>query len=627
MPAEEAADPAAWSVVLQPHTRHRDPDFWRAWSSLASQAPPFLRPEFFALTRPLAGEGEHFVAAAYRGGALVAALPLVRRGHRIETPRCEHAPEYDMVGDPEAVAAIWRALADEPGWDELVLHDILAASPLAVRLPQVALRDLGATVVRSASRSPYLALPGHEARLPSKLKQNLRRCARKLGGVELERIARFSRPDLLDGLAIEAMAWKGSSGTSIASSPELRHFYMALAAARRGELGLYFLRAGGRRLAFLLALEDRRNLYALKMGYDPGFIEHSPGHLLFGEVARDAEKRGLLELHFLGKDEEWKRRWTSLTRDHVDLVVYRPTARGVATLIAREIVKPRVPARTLAILSRARRELSTRQLRCQRKDLLGIHSLPDRVLDRLPPGLGIRSGVRRVLAASPDRALDIVGAPSAFAPGQWVRVLDNDRMRAALDGKEKLRGLKFVQSQWETCGKVYRVQRSVRRLLDDRGRLRPVTRTVLLDQVTCDIGGDELGCGRHCPLMYRDEWLEPAEAPAPTAEAGRGPRQFARIHPLDQIRASLDASGRREGLTFMSEMARHAGKLLPVVRRLERVYERDNWGPTRGPVYVLDGAFCTGAAVGELGPCDRACSLLWHGDWLTMEDEPGRVTA
>ena len=62
-----------------------------------------------------------------------------------------------------------------------------------------------------------------------------------------------------------------------------------------------------------------------------------------------------------------------------------------------------------------------------------------------------------------------------------------------------------------------------------------------------------------------------------------------------------------------------AGRRLRVVRRLSRVFELDRWTPPRAPVYLLDGARCTGAVLGDLGPCDRGCALMWHGDWLELD--------
>ncbi len=90
----------------------------------------------------------------------------------------------------------------------------------------------------------------------------------------------------------------------------------------------------------------------------------------------------------------------------------------------------------------------------------------------------------------------------------------------------------------------------------------------------------------------------------------------------DEIAAGLDLFGRRDGLPFMPEMARHAGQRFFVGDPIPAVFENDRWGPTRKPIYLLEGLHCSGAVPGEAGPCDRACPLLWHEDWLVFEPEP-----
>ncbi|HEX8115013.1 MAG TPA: hypothetical protein VF516_45105, partial [Kofleriaceae bacterium] len=216
-------------------------------------------------------------------------------------------------------------------------------------------------------------------------------------------------------------------------------------------------------------------------------------------------------------------------------------------------------------------------------------------------------------------AREPLGAASGFAPGSWVRVKPAPALRELLDDRGRTRGLSFTQAQWDTAGEVFQVARQVRRLRDDHGRFRPISRTVLLDGVDCSGHGPEpAGCGRHCPMMYRDEWLEAAPAPH------RGPTQpsterHARVRSVEEIRAGLDLRGRRDGLTFMPEMAQHAGKRFAIASQLARVFEHDRWVTTRAPIYVLRGAQCSGTVVGDSGPCDRACALMWHEDWLIVE--------
>lgn len=216
-----------------------------------------------------------------------------------------------------------------------------------------------------------------------------------------------------------------------------------------------------------------------------------------------------------------------------------------------------------------------------------------------------------------------LGAPSRFAAGAWVRVLEPVRILATLDRRGSTRGLHWLQHQWASCGTVHRVFKPIQRMMDDAGRMRAISRTVALDGVPCSgpLGG--FGCGRDCPMMFRDEWLEEAPGP-PEPGPGPGPAvdgggRHARVRAAEEIEATLDAAGARDGLAFMPEMYGHAGRRFRIRRKVERVLDLGRYLPARSPVYILEGLHCTGAVVGEDGPCDRACRLLWHEDWLRLE--------
>ena len=606
------------SLVGLTEVRHQPG--WKHWQRLTADAPPFLGPEFFTLAAPLTAGTDPIVASAWDGGTMVGALPLVRDRHRLLALRCDHSPGYDYCGKPDGVDAIWRALHGDRSWSELVLGRVPVDSPLATRLPALAVDDGCPAVIRRERARPYFELAGFEARLAPKFLSNLQRCERKAGGVVLERIAVPDRAAFDDALAIEAMAWKGAAGTSIDADPRAAYLYRALAmlVGRRGQGALYFLRAGGRRIATLVAVEDRSTLYALKIGYDPAAASLSPGHLLIWKVAADAEARGLANLDFIGRDDDWKRRWTTRGREQVTIVIYRDNPRGLARYALSVLVRPHLPE-TLRDGLRSPLPRS-----CQRSDIVGAHTLIERVRGRLDRGLGIKSGVqagiRRMIEPAPPRPP--VGEPSMFAPGSWVRVKTVDELRATLDARDRTRGLLFTEAQWKTAGQVFRTARQVRRLRDDHGTFRPVSRTVLLDGVDC-AGGEPtpVGCGRHCPMMYRDEWLEPAPPPRRGPPPARTVRH-ARVRDLDEIVAGLDLRGRRDGLTFMPEMRAHAGKRFAIASKLTTVFEYDAWISTRAPIYILEGLHCTGAVMAAHGPCDRACALMWHEDWLHVEPEP-----
>jgi hypothetical protein len=126
--------------------------------------------------------------------------------------------------------------------------------------------------------------------------------------------------------------------------------------------------------------------------------------------------------------------------------------------------------------------------------------------------------------------------------------------------------------------------------------------------------------------MFRDEWLEPAKAPHQEPSAASTHRH-ARVRELDQIVAGLDLHGRRDGLTFMPEMAAYAGQRFAILERLRQVFEYDRWVAPRRSIYLLEGIHCSGSSAGAGGPCQRACTVLWHEDWLILEPEVSEPSA
>lgn len=254
--------------------------------------------------------------------------------------------------------------------------------------------------------------------------------------------------------------------------------------------------------------------------------------------------------------------------------------------------------------------------RCQRQNDIGETPWLRRTRSRLAHGLGLRSGIRRALAAWSGRPQPRIGECARYLVGAWVRVLDADRIRRTLDSGSRLRGLKFVEQQWAACGCVYRVQGAVRRILDDSGRMRPVSGTVTLAGVTCGGADGSAGCGRDCPLFFREEWLEAADVPASADAVERQAVGYADVRSREELETTLDLRGKRVGLLLMPEMFQYAGGRFPVLKKVTTAYEADRHVAVTRPVYILDGLYCTGAAMGARGPCDRACRLLWHGDWL-----------
>ncbi len=254
---------------------------------------------------------------------------------------------------------------------------------------------------------------------------------------------------------------------------------------------------------------------------------------------------------------------------------------------------------------------------CQFFNTLGEHRLGPRMGYHFRHNLGVRTHLRRQFRKYR------VGASSIYAEGQWVQVLDKESIQRTLDADSKHRGLPFLPYQWIHCGEIYRVQKIIRSMLDDEGIFRPIARTVLLENVDCSSNPAGQGCGRGCPLMFRDEWLKPAAPATTVVPALNGlPGRYACVRSAQEIQATLDSKGKRDGLAFMPEMYRWTDRRFRVTRSIEKTFEFEKYVTPRGGVFILDGLYCSGAILGRAGLCERTCSVLWHKDWLTFENTP-----
>lgn len=251
---------------------------------------------------------------------------------------------------------------------------------------------------------------------------------------------------------------------------------------------------------------------------------------------------------------------------------------------------------------------------CQAFNIIGDHP----VWKRSWLGYGIRAHIRRVFKRPKTR----LGVPSRFAEGEWVQVLDRESIERTLNAERKLRGLEFLPYQAAYCGGTFRVQRVVRRIIDDHRLFRPVSGTVLLDGATCTSESTHMeGCGRCCPLMFRDEWLKPVPARHEPTPAAPEFARYVSVRSAEEIRRTLNARRQRDGVSFMPEMYQWAGKRLRVLQQVQTVREFGKHVPPKRPTFILEGVYCSGRALGREEVCDRACPILWHTDWLDHEGD------
>ncbi len=95
---------------------------------------------------------------------------------------------------------------------------------------------------------------------------------------------------------------------------------------------------------------------------------------------------------------------------------------------------------------------------------------------------------------------------------------------------------------------------------------------------------------------------------------GLQPGELVEIKSEEEIRRTLDATGKNRGLGFMPEMWPYCGQRGRVLRRVEKICLEEAARTVRAMknTVILEGLFCQGNGIG----CDRACFYFWRECWL-----------
>ena len=338
-----------------------------AWEAmLAPDARPFdLHVWYTVWWQAFGGSSKLSVCALWRDGELAAVFPLMRRGRRLGALANLHS-------------SVFRPLArDESAMRELVAA-VLETSPASIELLALPKDDPNAAAVEQAVReaglltvsdavhtSPIVETTGEfeDWRAGSKPRWGapIERFRRKMGR-DHEALFEFVEPpqdleaELSAGFAVEASGWKGRSKTAVLSAPETEQFYRGIARVfhERGGLRLSRIVLDGNVAAFDLCLLWNNRLYLLKTGYDERFSKLAPGLVLRLSTIERCFELGLDAHELLGEDTEWKLKFSTSDRRHVDLRSYRRTPAGAARYLYRSVMRPRLKSAYQSVGSRSR---------------------------------------------------------------------------------------------------------------------------------------------------------------------------------------------------------------------------------------------------------------------------------
>ena len=324
----------------------------QGWAELAreTRAAPFLWPDWIEAWCDSFGKGRVAIAVARRDGKLAAVLPLQRSRGVLTSPTNWHTPLFGAVGENRAaVTALIEAVFDERP-HRLSLSFVDLRDPLLEVTREAAAGAGYRTLDEAMLRSPYLQIDGEWTDvwqgLGSKRRNTINRRRRRLkerGEVELSVSGGGDLDELLgEALRVEALGWKGTRGTAIASDPATDRFYrrVAASAAALGAFRLAQLRVDGRLVAFDYVIECNGHSFLLKTGFDPEFRDCAPGIVLRAMMIERAFSNGTRWYEFLGAEDPYKREWTETSRERRRLHAFAPSAAGLSHLAAFRYGRP-----------------------------------------------------------------------------------------------------------------------------------------------------------------------------------------------------------------------------------------------------------------------------------------------
>jgi len=288
------------------------------------------------------GRREPVFVTASEGGRPVAVAPLVmeRRvaGNVVRFVGDGRADYCDFVMPaerPDALAAIFDALADDRRWDVLELNNVPSRSATPELLRAVCGRRGYHTLTDDLYLCPTLLIAGHldEARgifnkASLRRRENYYQRAGRLVTRDLTRHEEIE-PYLDEFFAQHVSRWRDAPKPSLFLEEGNRRFYRELTRAFSGTGWLLFsaIEIDERPIAFHYGFDYDGSVLWYKPTFDPEEERHSPGLVMVRHLIGYAITHGRRELDFTLGDEAFKRRFTNATRHTVRVQVFRDPAR------------------------------------------------------------------------------------------------------------------------------------------------------------------------------------------------------------------------------------------------------------------------------------------------------------
>lgn len=314
-------------------------DFAGGLAGMATPADPTCGPGWLCNWHAAFGGGAD--PAAVAGAAHLCLVREARSGARVwRSPTNGQNQRCDPGGDVAVAPALLDVLARAGGWDMLHLQgmppdwtDALIGAAQARGL--AAAREHGFTHAQAVIDDPAGYLAGRSAST-FKRKAKQQRQLDRAHPVAFQECAGEDLPAALRSyIAAEAQSWKADQGELISAVPAVQGFYAGLfrqdlpfASAR-----IFFLRAGGRIVAGLLALDTGPRLVLLKMFYAADMAKYSPGFILLEHIIQSRLRAGQV-VDFYADGPSYAP-FTNARTQYQDIVIWAGTPRAAGLRLLR----------------------------------------------------------------------------------------------------------------------------------------------------------------------------------------------------------------------------------------------------------------------------------------------------
>jgi CelD/BcsL family acetyltransferase involved in cellulose biosynthesis len=322
----------------------------QVWDLLVSEAAldhPFVTHEWIrAWWESFGGNRTMHIVVVREGETVVGIAPMLEDTERFYGFKLRkltfiwnsHVPRCDFIVAGrrlDVYRALWDYIASQgKRWDLLLLPQLPENSPTLTWFKELATAGGYLACTWSADASPYVPISGtwedYFESLPQNHRSNLHSRAARLasvGTVELEPMSGEAgdvRTALDEGFQIEAAAGRVATGSAVIADAGVRMFYSKLVqnSGIRNLVRLQFLRAGSKRIAFNLSLQYASSMYLIKGSHLPEYSAYSPFNILASKNLEHCFREGLQRYDFLGKEEEWKSRWSRRALSHHWMFIY-----------------------------------------------------------------------------------------------------------------------------------------------------------------------------------------------------------------------------------------------------------------------------------------------------------------